>query len=79
MEEQYKTEKKDGFVYVWHASGIGLRFREGETLQRYLSEIIVPNDFTLSESGLDRVGIVADELREEAAKLFPREFEKIKC
>ena len=78
MEEQYKTEKKEGFVYVWHASGIGLFFREGKQLQRYLSEIIIPNDFNLTEENLHRVSEIADKLREEAAKLFPREFEEIK-
>lgn len=60
-------------------TGIAIQFRKGETLQRYTHEIQSPARFLRSEIGLNELGIVAAELVEQAARLYPSEFEPLKC
>lgn len=61
------------------ATGIGLCFTEGESLQRYTSSLYVPDTKILhTEDGVRRLGEISRELEVYAAEKFPKEFAEIK-
>lgn len=61
------------------ATGVGLYFTEGETMQRYTASLFVPEVSIIeTEEGVRRVGEISRELEEYAAGMFPKEFAEIK-
>lgn len=77
---KYKIEKNGTVVTITDVStGIGLCFSEGETLQRYVASLFVPNVSIMeTEDGARQVGEISRELEVYAAKMFPKEFAEIK-
>lgn len=77
---KYKIEKNGTTVTIIDVStGIGLCFTEGETLQRYIASLFVPEISIMeTEDGVRRVGEISRELEEYAAGMFPKEFAEIK-
>ena len=77
---KYNIEKLDSHVVIWDdEEGIGLRFQEGDSMQRYTSEVIIKNPELLStEDGYIRVNDVSEELRKYAETIYPKEFAPIK-
>lgn len=77
---KYKIEKNGTAVTITDVStGIGLCFSEGETLQRYVASLFVPNVSIMeTEDGVRQVGEISCELEVYAAKMFPKEFAEIK-
>jgi len=79
--ERYKKEVQGTDVTLWDTdTGIGLRFKAGETLQRYSSILLLPKSkgYTDTEEGLATVTAVDQALTEIAAKEYPKEFTEIK-
>ena len=79
-KDRYRIEKDGDTITIWDDSeGIGLQFKEGETLQRYNSSLVL-NDFSIleTESGIEHVKAISRLLNEYAAELYPLEFEPIK-
>lgn len=76
---KYKIEKNGTTVIITDVStGIGLCFTEGETLQRYVASLFVPNVSIMeTEDGVRQVGEISRELEKYAAKIFPKEFVEI--
>ena len=76
---EYKIEKNGTAVIITDVStGIGLCFTEGETLQRYVASLFVPNVSIMETGdGVRQVGEIARELEKYAAKIFPKEFAEI--
>lgn len=77
---EYKIEKNGTAVTITNVStGIGLRFTEGESLQRYTASLFVPEISIMeTEDGVRRVGEISRELEEYAAGIYPKEFAEIK-
>lgn len=71
-----RTERKSGFITLWNdESGIGLRFKEGENLQRYTSQIVLEDvNKATSEKGVEEINKISALLTEKAATLYPIEF-----
>lgn len=66
-----RTEKQKGVITLWDdGSGIGLRFQEGESLQRYTAQVVLKD----TEKGVEEIERVSNLLTEEAATLYPYEF-----
>ncbi len=75
----YKVEKDGGEITVWdEAAAVGVRFHEGETMQRYLSAIVLPPWKELTERDLERIGRVSNEITAWCAERWPREFAELK-
>lgn len=74
-----RTDKNGALITLWNdESGIGLRFHEGETLQRYTSEIVLADlNKTTTEEGIEEINRVSALLMEEASRLYPKEFNEI--
>lgn len=74
--EQYRIEQDGNQITIWNdTAGVGLRFTQGETLQRYTSELITTGKTTDVET-LSNISAV---LTDYAAKRYPMEFEPIKA
>lgn len=76
--EQYRIEQDGNQITIWdETAGVGLRFTQGETLQRYTSELIIrdwailQHPATLSE--------ISAALTDYAAERYPMEFKPIKA
>lgn len=71
-----RTERAQGIITLWHdESGVGIRFSEGESLQRYNSQIVLADiDKATTEKGVEEISKVSELLTEEAAALYPMEF-----
>lgn len=71
-----RTERAQGTITLWHdESGIGLRFKEGEPLQRYTSQIVLADANKAStEQGIEEISRITELLTEEAAAQYPIEF-----
>lgn len=71
-----RTERAQGIITLWHdESGIGLRFKEGEPLQRYTSQIVLADvNKASTEQGIEEISRITELLTEEAAALYPIEF-----
>jgi hypothetical protein len=58
--------------------GIGLRFKKGESLQRYTSSILVKDkDLLTTEEGCAKIIRISNEITEYAAQQYPEEFKKL--
>lgn len=77
---KYKIEKDGIKITITDvATGIGLCFLEGESLQRYTASLYVPDvSIMQTEEGVRRVSEVSQELEAYAAEKFPNEFAEIK-
>lgn len=77
---EYKIEKDGTKVKITDvATGIGLCFTEGESMQRYTASLFVPEISIMeTEDGVRRVGEISRELEEYAAGMFPQEFAEIR-
>lgn len=72
----YRTERNGSLITLWDdTEGIGLQFKEGETLQGYTSGIVVRDDgiFT-TEEGIAHLSEVTEALTAFAEAHFPKEF-----
>lgn len=71
-----RTERAQGTITLWHdESGIGLRFKEGESLQRYLCQIILAEvDNADLRQSVEELSRISQLLTEEADALYPMEF-----
>lgn len=72
-----ETDKQEGTTTIWEtAAGVGLRFRHGDTLARYNSELIArrPEDYTGTEQGLEQLERIRERLTGYAARRFPYNF-----
>lgn len=77
---KYRIEQDGDTVTVWDdTEGVGLRFTQGETLQRYTTQLII-NDAnrTATGEGLERLNEISNALTDYAAERFPYEFDTIK-
>lgn len=75
----YRTEKKEGYSILWDEENkVGLRFQEGERLQRYTSAIVMDEakieEQLSTEEGVRHLNAISAKLTEEAEKLYPMEF-----
>ena len=77
---RYRIEKDGDTITIWDdTEGIGLQFKEGETLQRYNGSIVMKDPSILeTESGVEHVKIISRLLNEYAAELYPFEFKPLK-
>ena len=72
---QYRTEQDGDKITVWDDTvGVGLRFTQGDTLQRYTSELIITDETT----DVATLSEISNALTDYAAQLFPYEFGTIK-
>lgn len=73
---KYRTEKDGSQMTIWNdTEGVGLRFMEGETLQRYEASLIVTDPSRLgTEKGVADVTRVKDEITRYAEEAYPKEF-----
>ena len=76
----YRVERDGTTITIWDdKEGIGLQFKEGETLQRYNGSIVMKDPSILeTESGVEHVKIISRLLNEYAAELYPFEFKPLK-
>lgn len=61
------------------ASGVGIRFNEGERFSGYTASIVL-NDLSVveTEEGVREVSEASERLRQESQRLYPLEFSEIK-
>jgi hypothetical protein len=73
---KYRTEKDGKQITIWNdTEGIGLRFTEGETLQKYNSQIVVADAHrTGTEEGVADVTQITQDLTRYAEEQYPKEF-----
>lgn len=77
--EQYRIEQDKNVITVWNdTDGIGLRFKAGESLQRYTSSIVLNGYAPSTEEKVKHMDKVQAELTEFAAAKYPKEFARIK-
>lgn len=88
--EQYRKEQDGETVTIWYdhtneTAGencpcVGLRFKQGETLQRYTSEIVLTDLglFYTNLRGAEWLSEISNALSDYAAQQYPKEFEPIK-
>lgn len=88
--EKYRIEQNGETVTIWydHANEttgenchcVGLRFTQGETLQRYTSEIVLTDLglFYTNLRGAEWMSEISNALTDYAAQQYPKEFEPIK-
>ena len=88
--EKYRIEQNGETVTIWYdhtneTTGencpcVGLRFTQGETLQRYTSEIVLTDLglFYTNLRGAEWMSEISNALTDYAAQQYPKEFEPIK-
>ena len=71
-----RTERAQETITLWNdESGIGLRFKEGESLQGHLCQIILAKvDNADQKQSVEEISRISQLLTEEAAALYPMEF-----
>lgn len=75
--EQYRIEQDGNKITVWDdTAGVGLCFTQGDTLQRYTSELII-RDWAILQHP-DTLSEISAALTGYTAERFPMEFEPIK-
>ena len=74
------TQEEGGSVILWdNEREIGLKFKKGETLQRYSSAIVLKNwELLKTGKALSTLEEASQALTEKAAELFPMEFQELK-
>lgn len=76
---EYKIERNFGEITVWdEKAAVGVRFNEGETMQRYMCGIVLPPWKNLKPKDLDRISRVSNEIIKYCQDRWPHEFEPIK-
>lgn len=77
---RYKTERNGNLITIWdEKEGIGMQFKKGESLQRYVSEVVLKETSILStEEGIAKVSKTQEELTAYAEEHYPQEFGEIK-
>lgn len=88
--EQYRKEQDGATVTIWydHANEttgencpcVGLRFTQGDTLQRYTSEIVLTDLglFYTNLWGAEWLSGISNALTDYAAERYPKEFAPLK-
>lgn len=79
--DKYRIEQDGDKITVWDdGAGVGLRFTQGATLQRYTSELMIKEGGKVATSGLDvdALSVLSNALTGYAAERFPMEFAPIK-
>lgn len=87
--EQYRTEQNGNTVTIWYdhtneqgdtCPCVGLRFTQGDTLQRYTSEIVLTDLglFYTNLNGAEWLSGISNALTDYAAERYTKEFEPIK-
>lgn len=80
IEKGY-TETRDGStITLWDKStGIGLRFQEGESMQRYVCSLVMPSpDYASTDDGVATLERVGNALRDVAAQKYLTEFAELR-
>lgn len=76
--EQYKIEKDGDTITVWDTGSIiGLRFKSGERLQLYTSELVIRSESRLASVDALTLSRANDRLTQFAIERFPDEFGEI--
>ena len=77
---EYRVKKEGQTIEIWDdKAAVGIRFTEGESLQRYTHEVLLVNpEMTADEAGLAIINQCAKDLTEYAAKKWQKEFKEIK-
>ena len=77
---KYRTERNGSLITLWDdGEGVGLQFKEGETLQGYTSGIVLRDEGILNtEEGIAHLSEVEARLTAYAEAHFPREFSPLK-
>lgn len=76
--EQYKIEIDGDFVTIWdNDSIVGLRFKSGERLQLYTSELVIRSESRLASVDALTLSRANDRLTQFAIERFPDEFGEI--
>lgn len=77
---EYRTERNGNLITLWDdTEGIGLQFKEGETLQAYTSGVVLRDTAILStEEGVAHLSKVQAELTAYAEAHYPKEFAPLK-
>lgn len=87
--EQYRKEQDGATVTIWYdhtneqgnvCPCVGLRFTQGETLQRYVSEIVLTDTglFYTNLRGAEWLSGISNALTDYAAERYPNEFAPLK-
>lgn len=73
---KYRTEKDGNQITIWDETNeVGLRFTEGEPLQRYNAAIAVADINRVgTENGVADINQVIVELTQYAERHYPKEF-----
>ena len=75
---EYKIEREGGEVTVWdEAAGVGVRFTEGETMQRYLCGIVMPALDEMHAADFESIIGVSKAIVAWCAERWPREFAEL--
>lgn len=76
---EYKIDRDGGEVTVWdEAAGMGVRFTEGETMQRYLCGIVLPALEEMHAADFERIIGVSKAIVAWCAERWPYEFAELK-
>lgn len=77
---EYRKEQNGDLITLWDdTEGVGLQFRQGETLQKYVSSAVVKNEALYStEKGVAHLNEVLRAITTFAEAHYPREFKEIK-
>lgn len=77
--EKYREEKNGSVITLWASNGVGIQFKEGDSLQRYTHSIVIRDGYSLStEEAVKEMNDTANELSEYAATKYPKEFAPLK-
>lgn len=73
-----ETKQGNTVTLTDEVSGVGIRFTEGETLQRYTAALVMADtDRLTTAEGVEEATRIQARLMEEAAKRYPKEFAEL--
>lgn len=76
---EYKIDRDGGEVTVWaEGAGVGVRFTEDETMQRYLCGIVLPALEEMHAADFERIIGVSKAIVAWCAERWPYEFAELK-
>ncbi len=76
---EYKIDRDGGEVTVWaEGAGVGVRFTEDETMQRYLCGIVLPALEEIHAADFERIIGVSKAIVAWCAARWPYEFAELK-
>lgn len=77
--EKYTEERNGSIITLWASNGVGIQFKEGDSLQRYTHSIVIRNGYSLStEEAVKEMNDTANLIVEYAATRYPKEFAPLK-